>query len=85
MKYEVVFTRAAVRALGQIPERDRARIGKRIEALAQNPRPGGARRLQGGEGEHRIRIGAYRVIYLIDDGRLIVTVVRVGDRKDIYR
>lgn len=85
MTYAIVFTRSAFRALEQLPGRDQARIARRIDALAENPRPSGAKRLQGGQGEHRIRVGAYRIIYLIDDGQLIVTVIRLGDRKDIYR
>lgn len=85
MKYEVVLTPAAFRSLEKVSGRDRVRISRRIDALAENPRPSGAKRLQDGGGEHRVRVGSYRIIYLIDDGKLIVTVIRLGDRKDIYR
>lgn len=85
MKYEVEFTKSALRSLEQVRGKDRARIAKRIDMLAENPRPTGVKRLQGGQGEHRLRVGDFRIIYLIDDNRLLVMVIRLGDRKDIYR
>ena len=63
---------------------DRQRIIKRISSLADSPRPTGAVKLSGLE-RYRIRQGRYRILYTIEDDVLTVTVIRVGDRKDVYR
>lgn len=57
----------------------------RIDALAENPRPDGVRRLPGADDQYRIRIGDYRVTYSIDNRILTVLVIRVGNRRGIYR
>lgn len=59
-------------------------IKKSIADLAYNPRPAGYKKLKG-EDAYRIRVGKYRVIYEIDDGRILITVVSVGHRKNIYK
>jgi len=61
-----------------------ARVRAAIAALAENPRPQGCIKLTDRDG-WRIRVGSYRVIYEISDGQLLVTVIRVGNRRDIYR
>ena len=61
------------------------RVDARILALAEDPRPPGAKRLAGSEGLHRIRVGDYRVVYAIEDDVLLVLVVRIGHRRDVYR
>ncbi len=63
---------------------DRRRIIKRIESLADNPRPLGSQKLSGRE-RYRIRQGNYRILYTIEDGVLIVHVIKIGHRKDVYR
>jgi mRNA interferase RelE/StbE len=60
------------------------RIDRRILALADNPRPAGCKKLRGYKDQWRIRIGAYRVIYVIDDGARAVTVTHVAHRREIY-
>ncbi|WP_370452586.1 type II toxin-antitoxin system RelE/ParE family toxin [Corallococcus sp. CA054B] len=60
------------------------RRGKRIDALATEPRPVGAEKLKGSD-YLRIRIGDYRVIYQVEDGRLVVLIVELGHRREIYR
>jgi mRNA interferase RelE/StbE len=85
MSYKIEFTQAAERGLRGMPERDRSRIARRIDALGENPRPMGVRKLSGAENQYRIRIGDYRVIYAIEDQLLTVLVIRVGNRRDIYR
>jgi mRNA interferase RelE/StbE len=62
-----------------------ARLVEAADALASNPRPHGVKKLQGDENLWRIRVGAYRIVYEIHDDRLVVLVIRIGDRKDIYR
>lgn len=56
-----------------------------VELLARQPRPAGAKKLVGGRGEWRVRTGDYRIIYEIDDGVLLVLVLAIGHRRDIYR
>lgn len=63
---------------------DRQRIVNRIQALADDPRPRGSRKLSGFE-RYRIRQGRYRILYTIRDTELVVYVIRIGDRKDVYR
>ena len=60
-------------------------IGARIDALRSEPRPDGSQKLKGMDGLYRIRSGDYRIVYVIRDDRLLVLVVRIGDRKDVYR
>jgi mRNA interferase RelE/StbE len=61
------------------------RINEHIQALREEPRPPGMRKLQGQRRGWRIRVGDYRVIYLIDDEAQVVTIVRVRHRRDVYR
>jgi mRNA interferase RelE/StbE len=56
-----------------------------IGALAESPRPPGCVRLQGPDGFYRVRIGDYRIVYLIEDRVLLVCVIRIAHRKDVYR
>jgi mRNA interferase RelE/StbE len=62
-----------------------ARIALRLEDLTSNPRPPGCRKLKGGEKEWRIRVGDYRVVYTIDDARLVVEVTRIRHRSEVYQ
>ena len=83
--YLVSIDRAAAKVLLGFPEKDQLRIRDRIDALAANPRPVDCKKLQGEDGLYRIRSGDYRVVYAIRDKQLLVLVVRIGDRKDVYR
>ena len=83
--YLVSIDRAAAKVLLGFPEKDQLRIRDRIDALAANPRPVDCKKLQGEDGLYRIRSGDYRVVYAIRDKQLVVLVVRIGDRKDVYR
>jgi len=84
MKYSIEFTERAIRDLESLPAMERRKVGKRIEALGANPHPSGVKKLQGAEDLYRIRSGDYRVIYSIADKKLLILVIRVGHRKDIY-
>jgi mRNA interferase RelE/StbE len=64
---------------------DRRRIVERIGGLSANPRPNGVERLAGYDDRYRVRQGSYRIVYLIDDSRLEVTVFKVGHRREVYR
>ena len=83
--YAVTFARSARRELEALEPPYAARILARIEALAVEPRPGGAKKLQGAQRLWRIRVGDYRVVYNIDDRKRAVDVVRVRHRRDVYR
>lgn len=86
-QYTIEFTAAAARDIRKLARADRRmmrRIDAAIQALRDEPRPGGVRKLQGGTDEYRIRVGDYRVLYTIADDVLVICVVRVRDRKDVY-
>jgi mRNA interferase RelE/StbE len=83
-RYEVLIEPAARRMLGKLPRDVQTRLMARIEALAVNPRPPGVVKLSGHEA-YRIRVGDFRVIYAVLDERLLVLVVEVGNRRDVYR
>jgi mRNA interferase RelE/StbE len=85
MSYRVEVAPAAVRQLRKLDPTARRRVQAAIELLAQEPRPSGAKKLAGGEGEWRVRTGDYRIVYEISDTVLLVLVVAVGHRRDIYR
>ena len=83
MKYAVTLSRQAIKELETINEPFYSRIKEAILNLAGNPRPAGCKKLTGRDG-WRIRIGHYRVIYEIFDTELVVDVIAVGHRKDVY-
>ena len=78
------MTRSAAKELERVPTKDRQRMVAKIGALAGNPRPVGAEKLSG-EDKYRVRQGDYRILYEIVDSDLIVTVVRIGNRREVYR
>ena len=85
MTYRVEFAAAALRQLRKLDRVAQRRVQAAVELLAGEPRPSGAKKLVGGDGEWRVRAGDYRIIYEIHDGILLVLVVAVGHRRDIYR
>jgi mRNA interferase RelE/StbE len=84
-KYKVSIKRSAVKEIEAIPQKkERQRIISRIGQLANNPRPPDSKKLSGHD-KYRIRQGSYRIVYSIEDNELVVVVVTVGHRKDVYR
>ena len=83
MAYDIQVRPAAFRALKRIDRQDQARIRGAIALLAADPRAPGAKALRGREGL-RIRVGNYRIIYTIEDDRLLVVVVTLGHRREVY-
>jgi mRNA interferase RelE/StbE len=84
-KYRVSIKRSAVKEIEAIPQKkERQRIIQRIGQLAKDPRPTGSKKLSGHD-RYRIRQGSYRIVYSIEDNELVVVVVKVGHRKDVYR
>lgn len=82
--YRIELKKSAQKNLTQLPKDVQHRIGEAINALANEPRPDGCKKLQGYEDTYRIRIGDYRVIYEVHDGLLLIYVLRIADRKDVY-
>jgi mRNA interferase RelE/StbE len=84
-RYEVQIARRAVRALTALPRREQQRVRAAIDLLADDPRPPSCRKLAGEEGAYRVRVGDYRIVYEVFDRRLVIQVVRIGHRRDVYR
>ena len=82
--YRIVFKKSVAKDLCPIPNRDVQRILKRIDGLADDPRPAGAEKLSG-EDKYRIRQGNSRILYAIEDDIITVTIVKVGHRREVYR
>lgn len=82
--YNVFVKPSVYKDIDKIPKKDRKIIIEKIWGLSEDPRPNGAIKLTGDE-KYRFRQGNYRILYEIYDGELIVTVVKVGHRKDIYK
>lgn len=82
--YKVLIKKSAEKELRQIPAKDLSKIIEKIKHLAQAPRPHGAEKMEGGD-RYRIRQGDWRFIYTIDDADKMVVVIKVGNRREIYR
>ena len=85
MSYTIEFSRGAGRQFKALTRQVQLRLKPKIDSLVENPRPRGVEKLAGEEDLYRIRVGDYRVIYQIRDDVLFVLVVKVGDRKEVYR
>ena len=82
-KYKVEFKPSVWKDLDDVPKADRRRILKRIQGMSDDPRPFGSQKLAGQE-RYRLRQGDYRIIYSIEDDRLMVIVIKVGHRREVY-
>jgi mRNA interferase RelE/StbE len=82
--YRLTFKKSVTKDFRSIPKNDVPRILKRIEALADDPRPVGSEKLSGQE-RFRVRQGMYRIIYEIQNEELMIIVVKVGHRREVYR
>lgn len=84
-QYDLQFAPKAVRSLRKLDHAAARRIRETAEALCGDPRPSSAAMLTGAHGVLRVRTGDYRILYVVDDDRLVVLVVDVGHRRDIYQ
>jgi len=83
--YAIEFTRRADEDLDGLPRKDQGRILAAITDLAEDPTPHGCDKIIGGDNAYRIRVGMYRVVYIVQRKKLLIVVIRVGHRKDVYR
>ncbi len=84
MSYQVHILRSAEKELDRLPATVHARLSKRTLSLEENPRPRGVKKLSVRE-EYRLRVGDYRILYVIDHENHTVTIVTVGHRREVYR
>ncbi len=85
MRYTVEIDAKAAKEIRALPQHDQWRIVAKVRALAANPRPAGCLKLTGASGLWRIRSGVYRIVYRVQDDRVLVTIVRVAHRREVYR
>ena len=83
-KYRLEIKRSALKEIERLPKRELKSILEKIASLADDPRPHGYEKLSGEE-KYRIRCGDYRILYGIEDKILVVYIVKVGHRRDVYR
>jgi mRNA interferase RelE/StbE len=83
--YRVEISATAERQVRKLGSADRLRVLRAIRDLAVVPRPPGCRKLHGYDDVFRVRVGRFRILYSIEDQRLVVIVLKVGDRRDVYR
>ena len=82
--YSIVIKKSAAKELEAVPKKDREKLVSKIQALANNPRPPGSEKLAGDD-KYRLRHGVYRVLYEVDDATVLIVVVRVAHRREVYR
>ncbi len=83
--YRIEVSATAEKQLKKLGREDRIGVLRAVQALADEPRPSGCRKIQGYDDVYRIRIGRYRALYSIDGRRVIITVLKVAHRRDVYR
>ena len=83
--YEIEVSRSAEKQLRKLPREEQERIVQAILPLAQNPRPRGARKLSGYDEVFRIRVGRYRILYSVSSGTVVIIILKIGHRRDVYR
>jgi mRNA interferase RelE/StbE len=83
--YSIEFLRTALKELSKLPKDIQQRIAQKIEELKTNPCPPGVISLTNGNGQLRLRVGDYRIIYRIEADKLVIVIIKVGHRKNIYK
>ena len=83
--FSIEISRSAEKQLKKLPKDDQKRVVEAILELGETPRPRGARKLSGYDDVYRIRVATYRILYSVSERKLIVIVLKVGHRKDVYR
>ena len=84
-RYDVEISRTAEKQLRKLPRADQERVARKMSALADAPFPAGTRKLTGYDDVFRIRAGRYRILYSVAEAALVIIVLKVGHRRDVYR
>lgn len=84
-RYTVEVSRRAIKSIAALPRKEEQRVRAAIELLADEPRPPNCVALTGEQSVYRVRVGDYRIVYKVIDARLMILVIRVGHRRDVYR
>ena len=84
-RYEIEISRTAEKQLRRLPRADQVRVVRTIRVLADDPLPRGARKLSGYDDVFRVRTGQYRILYSVSERKLVIVVLKVGHRRDVYR
>ncbi|MDJ0845412.1 type II toxin-antitoxin system RelE family toxin [Crocosphaera sp.] len=84
-KYKIEFLKTAKKDLAKLPRNIQQRIAKKINALITNPYPTDVKQLKNGNGRLRIRVGDYRIIYRVENDKLVILVIKIGHRSQIYK
>ena len=84
-RHEIEISRTAEKQLGRLPRVDQERVARAMLALADDPFPRGVRKLTGYDDVLRVRAGRYRILYSVSERALIIIVLKVGHRRDVYR
>jgi len=82
--YQIIIKERAIKQLSKIPSKFGIKIDELIQSLATEPRPVNCKKLQGYDNFYRVRFTDYRILYMVDDNRLIIEVIQIGNRKDVY-
>ncbi len=85
MTYRIVIEKKALKFLASVSKRDYLKLQEHINELAEDPHPFGSIKLQGSTNIYRHRFGNYRILYTVESDQLIVYIIEIGNRKDIYR
>lgn len=82
--YQLIIKEKAIKQLSKIPKKFAEKIDELIQSLIQNPRPTGCKKLQGYDNVYRVRYTDYRVLYSVEDKKLIIEIIQIGNRKEVY-
>lgn len=85
MNYKIEFAKQAAKQFKAFPRQEQQRLKIKIDNLEIDPRPSGVVKLSGEQNLYRIRVGNYRIIYSIQDSQLLILIVKIGHRKDVYQ
>jgi len=83
--FEIEISRTAEKQLKKLPEKDQLRLVRAMLALSEEPHPRGSRKISGYDDVFRIRVGRFRVLYSVSERKLIILILKIGHRKDVYR
>ena len=85
VRYSIEISRPAEKQLRKLPRKDQRRVAEVMLGLAENPIPKGARKLSGYDDVFRVRVGQYRILYSVSGKKLVIIILKIGHRKDVYR